>query len=382
MGKRLVRIVYLVIYYLVQGTIYIGDTTRFILFLPLRFLNFIVEYYFLRFVKLTVHNISFSFLVVVGIATAFIQSVKIFRKKTFDQLDKVKVAHEKKQQVQVPKKRRRKIPLFLRFKYYIFGLVTTFVVVSVYQSYVLVRSLPSPKSIGKYNYSLSTHITDRNGRLLYEFYREQNRTPIKVDELPRYVYEASIAFEDKNFFKHNGISLYGGIVRALKEMAVTKSVQGGSTITQQLVKSALLTPERTIERKIKEIILALWTERLYTKRQILQMYLNQVPYGGSAYGIEEASRSYFDKHAKDLTIDEAALLAGLPQSPSVYSPFVNPGLAIRRRNEVLKKMFEQKYVTKNQYDNAIKRPLSAITPKTPIKSPHFVLLLAYLSLRF
>ncbi|MBI3366418.1 transglycosylase domain-containing protein, partial [Candidatus Roizmanbacteria bacterium] len=141
---------------------------------------------------------------------------------------------------------------------------------------------------------------------------------------------------------------------------------------QQLVKSALLTPERTIQRKIKEIILALWTEQLFAKDQILEMYLNQVPYGGSSYGIEEASKVYFGKHAKELTLEESALLAGLPQAPSVYSPHVNPQLASVRRNEVLKAMKEQKYIDNETMQKAIATDIKTIPPKTAIKAPHFV----------
>lgn len=149
-------------------------------------------------------------------------------------------------------------------------------------------------------------------------------------------------------------------------------LQGGSTITQQLVKSALLTPERTISRKVKEMILALWAERLYTKNQILEMYLNQVPYGGLSYGIEEAAQTYFDKNAKDLTLSEAALLAGLPQAPSVYSPFANPAGAISRRNDVLRNMFKEELITEAQLQEALAQNLTFAQPKTTIHAPYFV----------
>jgi len=155
-------------------------------------------------------------------------------------------------------------------------------------------------------------------------------------------------------------------------MSLNKGLQGGSTITQQLVKSALLSPERTIDRKIREIILAIWTERLYTKNQILEMYLNQVPYGGSAYGVEEASKLYFGKSASDLNIAEAALIAGLPQAPSLYSPFVNLDAAVSRRNDVLEKMYEQKFITKEQKDEAINSQVVLAPLQTGIKAPHFV----------
>ncbi|MBI1863077.1 transglycosylase domain-containing protein [Candidatus Microgenomates bacterium] len=142
--------------------------------------------------------------------------------------------------------------------------------------------MPSPYSLKNYNVvPLSSHILDRKGRLLYEIYRDEKRTPIKLSTVPKYVWEASIAIEDKDFFKHGGVSLLGGVGRALKEIIVNKSLQGGSTITQQLVKSALLSPERTIRRKAREMVLAIWAEQIFDKNEILELYLNQIPYGES-----------------------------------------------------------------------------------------------------
>jgi len=262
--------------------------------------------------------------------------------------------------------------ILLKVRYFFFGCALTLLVIFAAQSYAFVKDLPSPTNIGKVNYPLSTHMYDRDGRLLYEFYRNENRTPIALADLPPYVAEATIAIEDKDFYRHIGVSLVSGILRAGREIIFHRSLQGGSTITQQLVKSALLTPERTITRKVKEIILALWTERIYTKNQILEMYLNQVPYGGTSYGIEEASRVYFNKSAKEVTLAEAALLAGLPQAPSLYSPFVNPDLVRARRNEVLTKMHEQGYITEKQKKKAEAEEIKIIPPKTNINAPHFV----------
>ncbi len=262
--------------------------------------------------------------------------------------------------------------LTIRIRFFFLGFLVCFVIVGGIQIKGFLKELPSPTEIGSVNYPLSTHIYDRNGRLLYEIYRDQNRTPISITNLPQYVSQATIAFEDKDFYRHNGISIYSGILRAAKETLLNKTLEGGSTITQQLVKSALLTPERSLQRKIKEIVLALWTERIYSKKQILQMYLNQVPYGGEAYGIESAAQTYFGKSAKDVTLSEAALLAGLPQSPSVYSPFVNPQLALQRRNAVLTKMEEQRYISYDQLTAAEKEKLTINPPHTLIKAPHFV----------
>ncbi|MBI4008618.1 PBP1A family penicillin-binding protein, partial [Candidatus Roizmanbacteria bacterium] len=262
--------------------------------------------------------------------------------------------------------------LSLKLKYLVLGSLITLSSIFFYQSYIFVKNLPSPQNIGKINYALSTHIFDRNGKLLYEIYRDQNRTPIRIQDVPLYVTQATIAIEDKEFYRHNGISIVGGIFRALKETLIKGDLQGGSTITQQLVKSSLLTPDRTFERKIKEIILALWTERLFSKDQILEMYLNQVPYGGSSYGIEEASKTYFGKQAKELTLAEAALLAGLPQAPTLYSPYTNPALAIARRNEVLSLMRQLKFISQDEELKAQLAGLNVNPLATRISAPHFV----------
>lgn len=281
----------------------------------------------------------------------------------------------KKISIKVPKFSLPKISLSFittKLKYFLLGCLTTVIFFSFYQSYFFIKALPSPNNIGKINYPLSTHIYDRNGQLLYEIYREQNRTQVSLKNLPSYVVQSTIAIEDKDFFKHSGVAWISGILRAFKETIFNKNLQGGSTITQQLVKSALLTSERTLERKIKEIILALWTERLYSKDQILEMYLNQVPYGGSSYGIEEASKTYFGKPAAELTLEEAALLAGLPQAPSTYSPYTNPEAALRRRNEVLEAMAKQKFIDEKSKVKSQKSKLEVLPPKTSIRAPHFV----------
>ena len=267
-------------------------------------------------------------------------------------------------------------PFFLRVslktKYFLYGVLLSLFIFNFYQGYKFLKSLPSPYNIGKINFPLSTHIYDRKGRLLYEIYREQNRTPVKLIDLPAYVAQATIAIEDKNFYNHRGVSILGGIVRALREIIFKKKIQGGSTITQQLVKTSLLTSERTITRKIKEIILALWAERIYSKDEILEMYLNQVPYGGAAYGIEEAAKRYFGKSAKKLNLEEAATLAGLPQAPTLYSPYTNPQLTLKRRNEVLEAMYHQGYIDEKTKTKAQKSKLNFNLPSTNIEAPHFV----------
>ncbi len=256
--------------------------------------------------------------------------------------------------------------------YFLIGVLTALSIVFVYRGYNFILSLPNPRLIGNVNFPVSTQIYDRNGNLLYDFYRDQNRTPIDIDAVPNHVIQATISIEDKDFYTHNGVSPIGGILRAVKEMILKGELQGGSTITQQLVKTSLLTPERTLERKIREGVLALWTEQIFSKKEILQMYLNQVPYGGSAYGIEEASKTYFNKSAKDLNIGEAAMLAGLTRAPSKYSPFINPQYAINRKNEVLRSMYDLGYLSREQYAKELQTEIVIQPPKVFVRAPHFV----------
>lgn len=263
--------------------------------------------------------------------------------------------------------------LFLyRIKYFIIGFGIAVGLLSMKSGLDFINALPNISLIENTRASLSTHILDRHGKLLYEIFRDQNRTPIRLIDLPVYVKQATLSIEDREFYSHGGISIVGGILRAVRETVLKKQLQGGSTITQQLVKSALLSPERTFDRKLREIILALFVERKYSKDQILEMYLNQVPYGGTAWGIEEASKMYFGKHAKELSIAEAALLAGLPQAPTTYSPYTNPVAAKERQLSVLQSMVHERYISKEVFKIEQNRELVYKQPNASISAPHFV----------
>src|SRR3989338_78220 len=232
--------------------------------------------------------------------------------------------------------------------------------------------LPNPTRLTSHPSPASTKLLDRRGQLLYEIFTDQRRTPIRLDTLPRYVIDAHLAAEDKDFYKHSGFSLRG-ISRAIKNTFFRQKLQGGSTITQQLVKKALLSDDRTIRRKAREFILSLAVELIYSKDQILELYLNQVPFGGTAYGLESAAQTYFDKSAADLSLAEAALLAGLPQAPSYYSPFgSSPEKAKDRQQYVLSQMLDNKFITQKQYDEAKDDELR-YTPQASLKAPHFSL---------
>ena len=267
----------------------------------------------------------------------------------------------------------RSILLFpIRNVYVRSSLIVLFILLCAGIVYVL-RELPSPRRLtNQENFPVSTQIFDRHGKLLYEIYADENRIPISLSDLPPYVYQASIAIEDQNFYKHFGFDIVA-IVRAARSTLTGKRLEGGSTITQQLVKNALLTSERSLTRKLKEGVLSIFTEMLYSKDEILEMYLNYISYGGTSVGIESASQSYFDKPAKELTLAEAALLAGLPQAPSTYSPFgSDPERAKSRQIDVLRRMYEDGFITKIQQDEAAAEVLEFSLSRTDIQAPHFV----------
>lgn len=188
--------------------------------------------------------------------------------------------------------------------------------------FILNISLPNVKNPDTLMGEESTIFYDRNGEILYSISKDQVREEVSIEDIPKSVQMAIVAIEDDNFYKHEGIDL-GGILKAvLSELGIGKK-RGGSTITQQLIKNSLLTSERTYSRKIKEIVLALKIENNFSKDEILEMYLNRIPFGGTAYGVEKAAEVFFGKDAKDLTLDEAAILASLPKAPTYYSPFGN-----------------------------------------------------------
>ncbi len=236
------------------------------------------------------------------------------------------------------------------------------------------KDLPRPDKVARTS-GFSTIIYDRNGKTLYDIYGDQNRVPVDFNEIPEVMRQATIAIEDKDFYKHRGFDLRG-IARAMFSIAFKHKLEGGSTLTQQLVKNVLLTSERTLPRKIKEFILAVQIERKYSKDQILQMYLNEAPYGGTAVGVETAAQNYFGKKAKDLNLVESAILAGLPVSPTYYSPFgQNPKAYIDRAEIVLHRMEEEGYIDKKQEDEA-KKQLGEVKfseYRENIKAPHFVM---------
>jgi penicillin-binding protein 1C len=260
--------------------------------------------------------------------------------------------------------------------------------------FAFLNNLPNPYVLGFEQANASTKIYDRQGRLLYTISGGKDgsikRTFISLADVPLHVKQATLAIEDQNFYTHKGISLRG-IARAIKYDFFVRQdkdnpidLHGGSTITQQLVKNAMLTPEKTIKRKLQELLLASAVEMIYSKDEILEMYFNQVAYGGMAYGIEAAAEKYFGKQAQDLNLAEAALLAGLPQAPSRWSPHgAYPQAAKIRQTQVLNRMVDDQYISPQQSQEA-KTEVLAFAPRVDqIKAPHFVLYVKdYLAQRF
>ncbi len=233
------------------------------------------------------------------------------------------------------------------------------------------KDLPSPDKVVR-NEGFSTKIFDRNGKLLYDVFSGERMTPVDLSEVPKILQQATVAIEDKSFYTHTGVDPLTPL-RIAYNLVVKRRIVGGSTLTQQLVKIVLLSNERTITRKLKEFILTLQVESKYDKDQILQMYLNEAPYGGTAKGVGEASELYFGKKVGDVNLAEAAILAGLPQSPSQYSPYVG-NKYITRAQEVLRRMKEDGYITA-KVEKETAASLSGVMISTQsglLKAPHFV----------
>jgi len=248
----------------------------------------------------------------------------------------------------------------------------------------IAQTLPAPESLASYTQAQSTKILDRNGELLFEIFDPNagRRTVVPNDKIPLVLKQATIATEDPTFYTNSGVDLRG-IARAVYYLVTTgkPSAGGGSTITQQLVRNTLITAEPTLERKIREAILAIEITRRYSKDQILNLYLNTISYGNLASGIEAASTTYFGKHADALTLPEASLLAGLPQAPAFWDPCENPDAALRRQRAVLDLMANAGYVQRDQIDSIAATTAKEISSKefdqrcaqlVSINAPHFV----------
>jgi 1A family penicillin-binding protein len=238
--------------------------------------------------------------------------------------------------------------------------------------WVFSYQLPQPGQLTNRKISQSTQIFDRNGQLLYEVYSTQNRTLVQLHDLPQPLINATLAAEDADFYKHGGVDPRS-LLNAVWQTFVEGHTIGGSTITQQLVKNTLLSNQRTLIRKAQEAILSIQIEQHYAKDQILQMYVNEVPYGGQVYGIQAAAHTFFGQDAKDMDLAQSALLAGLTQSPTGYSPFTHPQAAIDRQHYVLHLMQKAGFITDTQETQAKAEVLQFAPPQTVLKAPWFTL---------
>lgn len=243
---------------------------------------------------------------------------------------------------------------------------------------IVSATLPNPQKVVRHE-GFSSKVLDRDGNLLYDVYDNERIVPVAVEALPKYLKEATVAIEDKDFYKHGGYDPIGPL-RIAYNVVVNRRLIGSSTLTQQLVKNKLLSNERTIIRKFKELLLSMQIEQAFTKDQILTMYLNEAPYGGNSRGVGAAAESLFGKQVKDVTLTEAAILAGLPQRPSAYSPLTGSkdsngvGFWVGRTANVLRRMREDGYITADQEKFAIDeiKIKKFDKPAIEIKAPHFV----------
>ena len=328
-----------------------------ILVLPLKIIDF-----FIGILTWFIRLVSF-------IGDVTIWTIKYFIRLIFALFKKVHLDLVKTSPVKVTR-RVLKHPIIYNERSFKVGLITIFSGLLVV--WFTTKDLPSPKQLENQHLAQTTKIYDRNDKLLYNVYEDENRTVVPLSEMPDHLKKASIAIEDKDFYKHKGFDVYG-ILRAFTKTVFQQQVQGGSTITQQLVKGAFLTPERTVDRKVKELYLAFRVEMAFPKDRILEMYLNEVPYGGTAFGVAAAAEQYFGKDVRDLTLAESALLAGLPQAPSYFSPFGDPQRSKSRQRAVLFRMLEDGYISQDEAEAALEKKLEFKSSAIDIKAPHFVM---------
>ena len=228
----------------------------------------------------------------------------------------------------------------------------------------ITQDLPQVEELQTYEPSSITRILSDDGRSVRSLFVER-RIPVALTEVPDHLVNAIVAVEDSRFYQHFGLDMKG-ILRALwRDLLSMRVVEGGSTLTQQLSKVLFLTPEKTLIRKVREAILAINIERRYSKDEILSLYLNQIYLGEGAYGVEAAARTYFGKHASELTLPECALIAALPRSPSRYSPLTHPELAVRRMNIVLRRLLSEGYISQGEHDEALLTGFSVSPAPSP-----------------
>jgi 1A family penicillin-binding protein len=267
----------------------------------------------------------------------------------------------------------RKLFFILKFFFFILGV---FFILCLFLVFYFLKDLPRPEFFTEREFPQSTKIFDRTGKvLLYEIFEEEKRSYVTLDKIPDFLKKAVIAAEDANFYKHPGVEPKGILRAILEDLKLKKPLFGGSTITQQLIRSSFLTNEKTFARKTREIILTLGLERKYSKDQILEWYLNQVPFGENAYGVEAASQTYFGKSVSEINLTEAAILASLIKAPYGLSPYneETKKRLLERKNYVLDRMVELGFISKEEGEKAKKEEVKFVGKKKEFFAPYFVL---------
>jgi len=246
---------------------------------------------------------------------------------------------------------------------------------SLFLFFYYVKDFPRPEIFNERQLAQSTKIYDRAGQtLLYEIYGEEKRTWVSLEFIPEHLKQAVIAAEDANFYNHFGVDIKGIIRAILADLRIRQPIYGGSTIPQQLIRSTFLSTEKTAERKIREIAMALELDRRYSKDKILEWYLNQVPFGQNAYGVEAASQTYFNKSVSEILLSESAILAALIQAPSRLSPYgENKDMLLIRKDYVLNRMTSEKFIDKETASTTKAQEISFIEKPVQIKAPYFTL---------
>jgi len=271
-------------------------------------------------------------------------------------------------------KRRKKHLLFSICEFIIllfFFFLSLFLLVFLY----FTKDFPKPEKFTERPFIQSTKIYDRTGQiLLYDLYGKEKRTVVPLKKIPLYLQQAVITAEDANFYKHHGIDVFATLKALVEDIKQKKPVRGGSTISQQLIRNSFLTHKKTIKRKVRELVLTLELERRYSKNQILEFYLNQIPFGGNNYGVEAASESYFHKPVDEISLAEAAVLASMIKAPSYLSPYgPHKQELLERKNYILERMYQYGYISKEELETAKKEEIKFYPPSVAIKAPHFVM---------
>jgi len=281
---------------------------------------------------------------------------------------------QRKSYRQVYQKNKSKTRLFSVLKLLGFGFLFVFFILSIIFIFYA-RDLPRPEKFTEKQFIQSTKIYDHTGQvLLYEIYGEEKRTLVGLDRIPEHLKQAVITTEDANFYSHFGIDPQGIIRSVLINLQIQEPIYGGSTIPQQLIRSTFFSTEKTLERKTKEIVLALELDRRYSKDQILEWYLNQVPFGSNCYGVEAASQTFFEKSVSEISIEEAAILASLIKAPSYLSPYGGQkDELMARKNYILGKMAEAGFLTEHQAEELKKEEIEFTNRPVQIKAPYFTL---------